>query len=105
MAQQGGLGTGKVVCLGNLWRRKDGEETCGSARWSRHRKDGAPRKLVAQQGGLGTGKMVCLGNLSLCKVVYRHRKDGAPKKLVAQQGGLGAGKMVCLGNLWLSKVV
>ena len=37
--------------------------------WSRHRKDGVPRKLVAQQGGLGTGKMVCLGNLWLSKVV------------------------------------
>ena len=59
-----------------------------AARWSRHRKDGVPRKLVAQQGGLG-----------------RHRKDGVPRKLVAQQGGLGKGKMVCLGNLWLSKVV
>ena len=36
MAQQGGLGTGKMVCLGNF---------------------------VAQyKGGLGTGKMVCLGN-------------------------------------------
>ena len=55
VAQQGGLGTGKMVCLGNLW--------------SRHRKDGVPRKLVAQQGGLGTGKMVCLGNLWLSKVV------------------------------------
>ena len=38
MAQQGGLGTGKMVCLGN----------CGSVRWSRHRKDGVPKKLVAQ---------------------------------------------------------
>ena len=47
-----------MVRLGNLWLR-----------WSRHRKDGAPRKLVAQQGGLGTGKMVRLGNLSLSKVV------------------------------------
>ena len=43
MAQQGGLGTGKM--------------------------DGVPRKLVTQQGGLGTGKMVCLGNLWLSKVV------------------------------------
>ena len=59
MAQQGGLGTGKMVCLGNLWPRKG----------SRHRKDGVPRKLVAQQGGLGTGRMVCLGNLWLSKVV------------------------------------
>ena len=33
VAQQGGLGTGKMV---------------GSARWSRHRRDGVPRKLVAQ---------------------------------------------------------
>ena len=40
-----------------------------SVRWSRRRKDGVPRKLVAQQGGLGTGKMVCLGNLRLSKVV------------------------------------
>ena len=39
----------------------------GSASWSRHRKDGVPRELVAQQGGLvGTGKM---GNLWLSKVV------------------------------------
>ena len=38
VAQQGGLGTGEMVRLG----------TCGSARWSRHRKDGVPRKLVAQ---------------------------------------------------------
>ena len=37
VAQQGGVGTGKMVCL-----------ACGSVRWSRHRKDGAPRKLVAQ---------------------------------------------------------
>ena len=58
VAQQGGLGAGKMVCL-----------ACGSVRWSRHRKDGLPRKLVAQQGGLGTGKMVCLGNLWLSKVV------------------------------------
>ena len=63
VAQQGGLGTGKMVCLGILWFN------FGSARWSRHRKDGVPRKLVAQQGGLGTGKMVCLGNLWLSKVV------------------------------------
>ena len=48
VAQQGGLGTGKMVRLGNLWLR-----------WSRHRKDGVPRKLVAQQGGLGTGKRWC----------------------------------------------
>ena len=46
--------------------------TCGLARWSRRRKDGVPRKLVAQHGGLGTGKTVCLGNLWLSKVVY-HR--------------------------------
>ena len=64
VAQQGGLGTGKMVCLANLWLSK----------WSRHRKDGVPRKLVAQQGGsqeggLGTGKMVCLRNLWLSKVV------------------------------------
>ena len=45
------------------------KENCGSARRSRHRRDGAPRKLVAQQGGLGTGKMVCLGNLWLSKAV------------------------------------
>ena len=51
------------MCLGILWFN------CGSARWSRHRKDGVPRKLVAQQGGLGTGKMVCLGNLWPSKVV------------------------------------
>ena len=38
----------------------------GSVRWSGHRKDGVPRKLVAQYGGLV------------------HRKDGAPRKLVAQ---------------------
>ena len=78
----------------------------GSARWSRHRKDGVPRKLVAQQGGLGTGKMLCLGNLWPSKRWWwsRHRKDGVPRKPVAQPGGLGTGKMVCLGNLWLSKV-
>ena len=34
VAQQG---TGKMVCLGNLWLRL-----------SRHRRDGVPRKLVAQ---------------------------------------------------------
>ena len=59
------------MCVGNLWLR-----------WSRHRKDGVPRKLVAQQGGLGTGKMVRLGNLWLRW--SRHRKDGVPRKLVAQ---------------------
>ena len=48
----------------------------GSARWPRHRKDGAPRKLVDRARW------------------SRHRKDGAPRKLVAQQGGLGTGKMV-----------
>ena len=77
VAQQGGLGTGKMVCLGNLrlskvvWAQEKwcAQETCGSAGRSRHRKDGAPRKLVAQSGGLGTGKMVCLGNLWLSKVV------------------------------------
>ena len=37
----------------------------GPERWSRHRKDGVPRKLVAQPGGLGTGKVVRLGNLWL----------------------------------------
>ena len=75
VAQQGGLGTGKMVCLGNLWLSKvvyaQGRwcayETCGSA--SGLGKDGVPRKLVPQQGGLGTGKMVCLGNLWLSKVV------------------------------------
>ncbi len=51
-----------MVCQGILW-------PSGPARWSRHRKDGVPRKLVAQQGGLSTGKMVCLGNLWLSKVV------------------------------------
>ena len=55
VAQQGGLGTGKMVCLGNLWLSKV--------------VDGVPRKLVAQQGGLGTGKMVCLASLWLSKVV------------------------------------
>ena len=58
VAQQGGLGTGKMVCLGNLWLSKVVEaqerwcakETCGSVRWPRHRKDGVPRKLVPQQG-------------------------------------------------------
>ena len=54
------LGNLWMVCLGNLWLSK---------RWSRHRKDGVPRKLVAQYGGLGTGKMVCLGNLWLSNVV------------------------------------
>ena len=41
VAQQGGLGTGKMARLGNLW----------------------------QQGGLGTGKMARLGNSLLSKVV------------------------------------
>ena len=62
VAQQGGLGTGKMVRLGNLWLRK----VVGPARWSRHRKDGVLRKLVAQQGGPGT------------------RKDGVPRALLAQ---------------------
>ena len=44
MAQEGGLGTGKMVRLGNLSLSKV-----------------VPRKLVAQQGGLGTGKMVPRG--------------------------------------------
>ena len=46
------LSTGKMVCLGNFvaqWsrHRKDGapRKLCGSVRWSRHRKDDAPRKL------------------------------------------------------------
>ena len=86
------------MCLGILWFNS------GSARWSRHRKDGVPRKLVAQQGGLGTGKMKCLGNLWLRW--SRHRKDGVFRDLVAQQGGLGTtGKLVCLGYLSLGKVV
>ena len=33
-----------------------------SVRWSRHRKDGVPKKLCVQYGGLGTGKMVRLRN-------------------------------------------
>ena len=37
MAQRGGL-----VGAQERW------ETCGSARWYRHRKDGVPRKLGAQ---------------------------------------------------------
>ena len=40
VAQRGGLGKGKMVCLGNLW-----------------------------PSGLGTGKMVRLGNLWRSKVV------------------------------------
>ena len=64
------------------------KKVCGSVRWSRHRKDGAPKKLVAQQGGLGTGRMVRLRNFCGSVRWSRHRKDGAPKKL-----------------LWLSKVV
>ena len=53
-----------------------------NSRWSRHRKDGAPRTLnlwLRIRDGLGTGKMVCLGNY-------------------VAQDGLGTGKMVCLGN-------
>ena len=33
---------------------------------SRHRKDGAPGKLVAQQGGQSTGKMMRLGKERWC---------------------------------------
>ena len=46
MAQEGGLGTGKMVSLGNF----DGvpRKLCGSVRWSGHRKDGVPRNFVAQ---------------------------------------------------------
>ena len=42
--------------------RKDGvpKKLCGSVRWSKHRKDARLRNFVAQQGGLGTGKMMCL---------------------------------------------
>ena len=51
------LGNLWMVCLGNLWlskrwsrHRKDGvpRKTCGSVRWSMRRKDGVPRKLMAQ---------------------------------------------------------
>ena len=88
MAQQGGLGTGRMVCQRNswlsgmVWHRKDGvpKRLCGSVRWSRRRKDGVPKKLC--------------GSVRWS----RHRNDGAPKKLVAQYGGLGTGKMVCLRN-------
>ena len=60
VAQQGGLGTGKMACLGNLWLSK----------WSRHRKDGVARKTCGSaRCSTGTGKMVCLGNLWLSKVV------------------------------------
>ena len=45
MAQQDGLGTRKMVCLGNLARLGN---LLLSIRWSRHRKDGVPKKLVAQ---------------------------------------------------------
>ena len=49
------------------------KKLCGSVRWSRHRKDGVPKKLW-------------------------HRKVGVPLKLCVEQGGLGTGKMVCLRN-------
>ena len=54
VAQQGGLGAGKMACLGNLWLSKvgTGKMVClgnlWPAGWSRQRKDGVPRKLVAQ---------------------------------------------------------
>ena len=51
MAQKGGLGTGIMVWLSNWSRhRKDGvpKKLCGSARWPRHRKDGVPRKLCSK---------------------------------------------------------
>ena len=57
------------------------KKLCGSVRWSRHRKDGVPKKLCVQEGSLGTGKMVRLRRL--CSVrCSRHRKDGVPKTLV-----------------------
>ena len=79
VAQQGGLGTGKIVNLGNYLQRCMPRKfcgsvrwSCGSVRWSRHRKDGVPRKF--------------------CVSVRwsRHRTDGVPRKF--------CGKMVCLGN-------
>ena len=48
-AEQGGLGTGKILCL--------------------HRKDLVPKPFGAEQGGLGTGKILCLNPLGLSKVV------------------------------------
>ena len=78
VAQQGGLGTGRMVRLRDswlseiVWYRKDGvpKKLCGSVRWSRHsarwprhRKDDVPKKLC--------------GSVRWS----RHRKDGVPKKL------------------------
>ena len=75
--QEGGLGTGKMVCLRRLcsvrWsrHRKDGvpKKLCGSVRWSRHRKDGVPINPCGSRRW------------------SRHRIDDAPKKLefVAQE--------------------
>ena len=54
------------------------KKLCGSVKWSRHRKDGAPKKL--------------------CVRWSRHRKDGAPKKLCGSVRWPRTGKMVCLRN-------
>ena len=76
VAQYGRLGTGKMARLRNFAR-------LSPVGWSRHRKDGVPKKLCVQEGGLGTGKMVCLRRL--CSVRWsRRRKDGVPKKLCVQ---------------------
>ena len=53
----------------------------GSVRWSRHRKDGVPRKLC-------------------CSVRWsRHKKDGVLRKLCGSvRWSRHTGKMACLGN-------
>ena len=92
----------------------------GSVKWSRHRKDGAPRKLCGSVARWSRHRKDGVAR-ELCGSVRwsTHRKDGVPRKLVAS---MGTGKMVCLGtycgsvtwpsgnhvvqsNLWLRKVV
>ena len=80
-----------MVCLGIFvahavrWsrHRKDGvpRKLCGSVRWSRRRKDGVPRKLC--------------GSVRWS----RYRQHCAPRKLCgSEKDGLGTGKMARLGN-------
>ena len=52
MVQPGGLGAGKMACLGNL---------------------------QFQQGGLGTGKIACLRSVGGSVRWFRRRKDCVPK--------------------------
>ena len=82
VAQQGALGTGKMVRLRNVCGSLSGKTLSGSVRCSRHRQDGVPKKLCGsvrwsrhRKDGV-PNRILCSGRWP------GHRKDGVPKTLV-----------------------